>query len=404
MRPLFYIAFIVSLATPARAHDEDADDAAAVLHPQSQKEPSEDVKEATPPEVPEAQKDVAADDTVLARQHYQAGLEAFRAARYQVAIDELNQAYELKPLPLLLVNIGTTYRKMGDNDRAALFLKKYLEDAPPDARDRREVAAALEQVERARGQLAHDVIETAPPDTPVDIRAQSSRPDGRVYLFYRRSGAPAFTRVVMRTDGDDKVGRIPAHVLHGAGMEYYLEGRDKENRVWRRVGEPQKPNVVLVDPEAPPRIGSTPRKEKPEDSRLTQMDEELAPLTTQPAPRRRKLGGVFYGGLALALIGAGGVALGVAGGLIAQQQANALTHDAGHTPAYSFSDPTAPGGMDDASFYAKGQLWNTIAIAGSAAGGALLGSGLIMMIADAARKPAAAKRSPLRPAEPTTRD
>jgi tetratricopeptide (TPR) repeat protein len=384
MRPTFLIVFM--FAAPAFAHDEDADD----------------IREATPTE---ADKDVAADDTVLARQHYQAGLEAFRAARYQAAIDELNQAYELKPLPLLLVNIGTTYRKMGDNDRAALFLKKYLEDAPPEARDRHEVAVALQEVERARGQLAHDVIETAPPDTPVEIHAQSSRPDGRVYLYYRRSGAPAFTRVVMRTDGDDKVARIPAQVLHGAGMEYYLEGRDKENHVWRRVGEAQKPNVVLVDPEAPPRLGAAPRKEKHEDSRLAQMDEELAPLTTQPPPpRRKKLGGVFYGGLALALIGAGGVALGVAGGLIARQQADALTHDAGHTPAYAFSDPTAPGGMDDASFYAKGQLWNTIAIAGSAAGGALLGSGLIMMIADAARKPGVAKRSPLPPAEPTTRD
>jgi tetratricopeptide (TPR) repeat protein len=390
MRSVAVTALLLSLAPAAMAHDEDADDAADVLRPQAKPQPAvpADAEEATPPPA-----QASSDDTALARQHYKAGLEAFRAARYRKAIDELNQAYEIKPLPLLLANIGTTYRKMGDSERAAMFFKKYLEDAPPDAADRREIEATLQQLERKRGQLEHELIETAPPDTPVEIRALPSQKDANVYLYYRRSGLPNFTRVTMRSDGDERVARIPARALGGAAMEYYLEARDKENRVWRRVGEPQKPNVVLVDPEAPPRL--SPHKETPvANSRLTQMDEELAPLSARPAPAKRRLGGVFYGGLALALIGAGGVALGVAGAVTAQQNASAISMDAGHRPNYTFSDPSAPGGVDDATFQARGQMWNTIAIAGSAAGGALFGSGLIMMIADAARK----KEAPRRPA------
>jgi hypothetical protein len=338
------------------------------------------------------------DETTVARQHYQAGLQAFRTGRYKAAIDELNQAYEIKPMPLLLVNIATTYRKLGDYDRAALFLKKYLADAPADAADRDEVRATLSQIDRMRGELIHEPIETAPPDTPVDVRVVSPRRDARVFLYYRASGGAAFTRVPMRARAPrnpaEKIARIPAGMLGGAGMEYYLEARDSGNRVLHTVGDESKPNVVLIDPEAPPRLWamSSGRHERPvapqKEDRLAQMDEELAPLARSSAKptEQRKLGGVFYSGLALAILGAGGVAVGIAGDVIARDAALSLTHDAQKMPPFQFSDPNAPGGVDDASFEAKGKLWNTIGIAGTAAGGALLVTGLTMMIVDGARR------------------
>ena len=126
------------------------------------------------------------------------------------------------------------------------------------------------------------------------------------------------------------------------------------------------------------------------------MDNEEAPLARKAPPPKRKLGGVFYSGLVMSLLGAGGVALGVAGGMIAQQQAKALSHDSNVTPSYQFSDPNAPGGRDDAAIQAKGKLWNTIGLAGDIGGGVLLGAGLIMMIADGARHhsaPATAEKS-----------
>src|SRR3954462_10588228 len=70
-----------------------------------------------------------AEVTKMAKEHYKAGLDAYKAGQYDVAIKELKRAYLLKRLPPLLLNIGATYRKMGDLDLALHFYKKYLDEA-----------------------------------------------------------------------------------------------------------------------------------------------------------------------------------------------------------------------------------------------------------------------------------
>jgi tetratricopeptide (TPR) repeat protein len=344
-----------------------------------------------------------ADVTVEAKQHYQAGLAAFRKERYTDAAHELRKAYALKPLPLLLVNLGTTYRKMGDFARAAESFQKYLEQAPQDAPDRANVEAQLREVQRhavkedepAPEKLEHAPIESAPPDAPVDVHASLSQSDVELYVYYRQSGDRGFQRLAMRADGAERQARIPARALAGIAMEYYIQGRDRSGGVVEGSGTPDQPNIVLVDPNAPSRV-TAPQVER---SAAQGMDDEVAPLARKSAPeKQRRLGGVFYSGLALALVGAGGVALGVTGGMIAQQQAKALTHDSNVSPSFQFSDPNAPGGLDDSAIQAKGKLWNTIGIAGDVGGGVLLAAGLVMMIADGARKhdaaPTKAKRKP----------
>src|SRR5450755_4117194 len=71
-----------------------------------------------------------------AKEHYKAGLAAYQAGKYDVAIRELKKAYSAKRLPPLLLNIGATYRKIGDIDLSLHFYQKYLDEAPSDARDR----------------------------------------------------------------------------------------------------------------------------------------------------------------------------------------------------------------------------------------------------------------------------
>src|SRR4051812_28745833 len=75
-----------------------------------------------------------AEVTKMAKEHYKLGLDAYKNGKYDVAIKELKKAYLLKRIPALLLNIGATYRKMGDFDLALHFYKKYLDEAPPDAR------------------------------------------------------------------------------------------------------------------------------------------------------------------------------------------------------------------------------------------------------------------------------
>src|SRR6478752_3413585 len=82
------------------------------------------------PSVARAESSDEAEITAMAKEHYKLGLDAYKAGKYPEAIKELKKAYLLKRLPALLLNIGATYRKMGDVDNAIYYYKKYLTEAP----------------------------------------------------------------------------------------------------------------------------------------------------------------------------------------------------------------------------------------------------------------------------------
>ena len=85
----------------------------------------------------------------MAKEHYKQGLDAYKNGKYPEAIKELKKAYLLKRLPALLLNIGATYRKMGDLDNAVYYYKKYLAEAP-EAKDRGEVEKTLAELEKEK--------------------------------------------------------------------------------------------------------------------------------------------------------------------------------------------------------------------------------------------------------------
>jgi hypothetical protein len=170
----------------------------------------------------------------------------------------------------------------------------------------------------------------------------------------------------------------------------------------------------MVDPSAPPQMLASleersrePREEKTEaeEPKHHNMDEEAAPLTATgelEAPRRhqpsgpRKFGPLFWAGLAVAVVGAGGIALGIAGDLIAKQQSDAVAADSRKIDPntgkpFLFNDPTA-NGQDDNHFQSKGQLWNTIGIAGTVAGGVLVAAGVTMLAIDVVKHPGRTER------------
>ena len=200
----------------------------------------------------------------MAKEHYKLGLDAYQAGNYPSAIKELKKAYLLKRLPPLLLNIGATYRKMGDNDNAIYYYKKYLAEAP-EARDRADVEktvadlsaggatapsapsdeskpaesapASTPEEPRASPAFAHTPVDAAPPDSPVDVRVTMPVMKGvKVYLFYRESGAPEFSSVVMKRKGGEKVGRIPASAMNGKSIQYYIEAKDDRRPRAQQVG------------------------------------------------------------------------------------------------------------------------------------------------------------------------
>ncbi len=153
------------------------------------------------------------------------GLEAHKAGQYDVAIKELKRAYLLKRLPPLLLNIGATYRKMGDLDLALHFYKKYpwtrRRSRPRTGptwrrRSRRSKARSRAAAKRRRSRLlprrrrkkaaseeapapkkraampqewSHTVVDAAPPNIPLDVRVAMPIMKGvKVYVFYRGPG------------------------------------------------------------------------------------------------------------------------------------------------------------------------------------------------------------------------
>ncbi len=86
--------------------------------------------------------------TADAREHYKAAQELFSAGKYRQAIERLRQAYDLKPHPMVLRQIGRAYAKLGDADNAIGSFRQYLAEAP-DAPDRAEIEDAIRELEQA---------------------------------------------------------------------------------------------------------------------------------------------------------------------------------------------------------------------------------------------------------------
>ena len=72
-------------------------------------------------------------------------------------------------------------------------------------------------------------------------------------MFYRGGGDAKFTSVQMKPRYNELVGRIPAKIMAGSSVQYYLEVRNAQGEMITRVGRPASPNIVYIDPKARPR-------------------------------------------------------------------------------------------------------------------------------------------------------
>jgi len=82
----------------------------------------------------------AADDaaTRAAKLHFDRGEKLYALTRFSEALGEYQKAFDAKPIPDFLFNIGQCYRNLGDYDSAIFSYKKYLTLAP-DAPNRAQV-------------------------------------------------------------------------------------------------------------------------------------------------------------------------------------------------------------------------------------------------------------------------
>lgn len=96
----------------------------------------------------------SADDpaTRAARRHFERGEKLFALGRFDEALEQYQNAFDAKPLPGFLYNIGQCYRNLGDYEQAIFSFKKYLK-LEPEAENRDAVTQLIEDLEdqKARG-------------------------------------------------------------------------------------------------------------------------------------------------------------------------------------------------------------------------------------------------------------
>ncbi|MGE3548240.1 MAG: tol-pal system YbgF family protein, partial [Kofleriaceae bacterium] len=69
-----------------------------------------------------------------ARRHYERARKLFDVGRFADALPEFEAAYEAKPLPDFLFNIGQCQRNLGEYDAAIATFEKLLAEQPDDPR------------------------------------------------------------------------------------------------------------------------------------------------------------------------------------------------------------------------------------------------------------------------------
>lgn len=86
----------------------------------------------------------------LARSHFEQAEKLYQQSLYEEALNEYQEAYDLKPLAAFLFNIGQCHRNLGHYSEAISAFESYLR-AKPDARNRDATEALLAELrERVR--------------------------------------------------------------------------------------------------------------------------------------------------------------------------------------------------------------------------------------------------------------
>ncbi len=126
-----------------------------------------------------------ADDpaTRAAKRHFDRGEKLFALGKFDDALDEYQKAFDAKPIPDFLFNIGQCYRNLGDYQQAIFSFKKYLK-LEPDAPDKDKVEKLIddleEKQERGEGQRLVGKKEPPPPPPP----APASTPIYKKWWFW----------------------------------------------------------------------------------------------------------------------------------------------------------------------------------------------------------------------------
>src|SRR5262245_19551917 len=125
-----------------------------------------------------------ADEIERAKNHSEAGRALFTLGEYQRAAKEFETGYKIAPRPRFLLNLGHSYRKLGERDKAIDAFKTFVAQVPENDPDRATAAKFLEELEREKAAAAPPpppprpppVVAPPPPPPPVAVVARTEPP------------------------------------------------------------------------------------------------------------------------------------------------------------------------------------------------------------------------------------
>jgi tetratricopeptide (TPR) repeat protein len=262
-----------------------------------------------------------------------------KAGDFECALKGYQKAYEYEPHPLLLFNIASMRRKMGQYAEAQRAYQAFLKEAPA-GQDRvkdeaqKQLAfcdlklkpaggtmlaanAAPQQEEEDTDPpiLTHDPVKKALRGQPirltarvVDERSGVATPQACWRNLYKKD----FECQPMGKIGEDEYGiEVPAKAVND-GFAYYLEAYDNNDNGPARSGAPELPNAVAVEDAPPPRpsalvavaaepqpnASAVPANALPTDSNFA--DGKVPEAKTPPPPKSHVLRWVMIGSAAAA--------------------------------------------------------------------------------------------------------
>ena len=106
----------------------------------------------------------SADDpaTRAARRHFERGEKLFALGKFDEALEEYQSAFDAKPLPGFLYNIGQCYRNLGDLEQAIFSFKKYLK-LDPEAQNKESVEQLITELEEKKAKGDGEKFVKKPP-------------------------------------------------------------------------------------------------------------------------------------------------------------------------------------------------------------------------------------------------
>ena len=118
------------------------------------------------------------------RRHYDRGRRLFDLQKFQEALEQFQKAYDAKPIPDFLFNIGQCQRNLGDYEAAVFSFKKFLK-LDPDSPLREKVETTIDELERKLEKQNSEnlgIIEKKRPD-PIE-RPPGSTPVYKKWWFW----------------------------------------------------------------------------------------------------------------------------------------------------------------------------------------------------------------------------